>query len=501
MYETTRQRIVRQQRQAAAMGFDIPIVDDVTGAVADVVSSVWDRIPGSGWVDGVTGDCSDAIGELAKTGVGETVLRAISIALQGMSYAVPYVGGVLALCTVAIPGVVKGDSFDKAFIDEASYRIEKTAEYFAGKAGEEAGKKFSEYGGEQLKTAMDGLKEKAKEAFPDIPIEEAVKQLNITPQALADALGIRPDMAAYVITYVKGLGEDAIRDIKNHYDIETGRAYTNLGRKLNLTPAQEARIKAESEARLKNDPCGIYQDAVRRKMPPAILANLKAKCDAWKVQQMLRSNIKTNFTLNATPLSASSLVRPPIKALGKAKVAAATRVSDEDQQQLIEYARRGFEESKTVPSIAAARALDSDPMYLFGFDVAIGLCKGMWLPGPGQDRVKAMLDGSRIFRLPNGQEGKGNAAAVKGFNVGQSLQHGITKAVNDTVTQNAAAAGPNQAAGAYVAAGLAGSGLPADQKAETAQALVGNAGAVAGAAQVATKKVGYFRRFLTWLGL
>jgi hypothetical protein len=212
-------------------------------------------------------------------------------------------------------------------------------------------------------------------------------------------------------------------------------------------------------------------------------------------------NLKSSI-LSVVPssLTKKAAALPARSNFGK-KTFAPSPITDTEQAQLLDYARKGNDEAQRVPSIAAARALDVDPMYLFGFDVAVGLCKGMWLPGPGQDRFRTILDGSVEFALPNGSRGRGNAMSVKGFNVGQALQHGISKAQNDLATQAAASAGADQAAGAYIAAGLAGSGLDSDVKANTMSAVVGNPAATSGALQVATKKTGIITRILAWFGL
>lgn len=207
------------------VGFRIPIISDVAEAIADVATSVWDRIPGSEWVgnaiDTATGPIGDfmkgAFREFAKTGVGETVIRAFSIAAQQALYVVPVVGGALAFATWSIPGLAKGQAFDEAMTKEFVYRCEQVGQYFAGKVGAQAAKEATAAMGQQFAAATQKLSEAAKKV--GAPLEQAVKSLGVTPEQVASELGIRADVAAQAIGWAAG---QAVPRLEQAFDLGTG---------------------------------------------------------------------------------------------------------------------------------------------------------------------------------------------------------------------------------------------------------------------------------------
>lgn len=172
----------------------------------------------------------------------------------------------------------------------------------------------------------------------------------------------------------------------------------------------------------------------------------------------------------------------------------------DDRTFIDQMAAKGKSIADATPQIAAARALNSDGRFRWGFDIATGICQGMSLPGPGQTSWRVKLGpfsgGSGPSRNDNGSN-----EAMQGFDVGQALQHGITKAAANNQSAALAAQPPNVAAGMLLANGIAGSGSPGDVKVGVIAQTLNNPGAQAGAAQVIAQKEGFFHKILSFLGL
>src|SRR6267142_4323977 len=97
--------------------WDIP--GDAVDAVTDVATSAIDAVPGGKAVREAMGDVADSV-------AGQIILRAFATSLTG---ALAWkVGPQLATVAFAVPGLAKGDKFTKAWLDEFSWRVQKTAE-------------------------------------------------------------------------------------------------------------------------------------------------------------------------------------------------------------------------------------------------------------------------------------------------------------------------------------------------------------------------------------
>lgn len=115
---------------------------DLVDAVADVVTSAFDRLPGSEALSHAVSDVwTGPLRDFAKTPLGVTVLTAVASAAYGpLAYALggPYglanFGAQLATVTWALPGLARGENFYDAWIAEVKRRAEKTAEVVGGEA-------------------------------------------------------------------------------------------------------------------------------------------------------------------------------------------------------------------------------------------------------------------------------------------------------------------------------------------------------------------------------
>jgi hypothetical protein len=162
------------------------------------------------------------------------------------------------------------------------------------------------------------------------------------------------------------------------------------------------------------------------------------------------------------------------------------------------YAKTGALLAQSNPTIAAARSLNPDPDYRYGFDVGTAISQLTTIqhdpPIDDAEREHASVRAS----LSPLQGIVSTANGIKGFDVGAALMFGINKmrADNSTVPPD-----PNAAAGAAVATGLAGSPTSADHKASVIQTVSANPDAKAGAAQVIAAKTGFFHKLAVFFGL
>ncbi len=168
-----------------------------------------------------------------------------------------------------------------------------------------------------------------------------------------------------------------------------------------------------------------------------------------------------------------------------------------DRASITEFAAKGKLIAEEQPQVAAARALNSDGRFRWGFDIATGICQGMSLPGPGQTAWRNKLGPFSGASGPDGTS-KGSTEAMQGFDVGQALQHGITKA-GDRMTAMLAAR-PQEAAGMLIANGIMGSGSTSEVKVNAIQATGSNAAVRAGAEE-AIKSAGVWKKILRFFGL
>ncbi len=190
----------------------------------------------------------------------------------------------------------------------------------------------------------------------------------------------------------------------------------------------------------------------------------------------------------------------PVKSLGRV-------LSTQLRNDIEGFAAKGAAIATSNPQVAAARALNSDGRFRWGFDVATGITQGMSLPGPGQTSWRTKI-GPFSYGAGPGKRGvdasageRGSNQALQGYDVGQALQHGITKAQEANKAAAIAAAPPNVAAGMLLAGGIAGSGSPPDVKAGVIQQTFADPGALQGATQVIKEKGGFFKKILAFFGL
>lgn len=236
-------------------GFDpLGAVVDVTTSVVDktkdVVSSVVDRIPGNEYLKDAAGVLSGPVKDFvngplkdfANTGVGETVMRAVSVSVSMATvaftpviagYTLWWVGPTLAFLAWSIPGLARGDEFDQAMAKEFAYRVAYVISIFSKEAGDEVAKKLSPMLSEQLQKGTQAVLDQIKDQVKLPPYlsgpqinEFLLKQLRADPnslkmtfQQLAAKLNIREDIAAFALAMMK---HENVPDM-NNFDPKTGK--------------------------------------------------------------------------------------------------------------------------------------------------------------------------------------------------------------------------------------------------------------------------------------
>ena len=156
---------------------------------------------------------SDAVGgplkDLASNEWGVYLIRAVAGSFSAAL--APILGPQLASVAWALPGLLKGERFDKAWLEEFSFRVQGVAEWL----GVEYGKQLIE----QLHSASEELMAESREAFGDLPVDEAVKRLNLDIANFAQRLGIREDVAARIVALARRMAPPQVE----RYDLETGK--------------------------------------------------------------------------------------------------------------------------------------------------------------------------------------------------------------------------------------------------------------------------------------
>lgn len=206
---------------SAEFGIDLNPIDAAEAIVStarDALSSVGKAlsgIPGGNLIVDAVNQGASWASDIASTSEGTFFLRAMATVAYGPiagTLGIGWFGPQIASVVWALPGVVRGEPFIAAWTQEFAYRAEKTAEALGGEAADAA---F-----DQLAPTIKTLVAQAQSQFPGLNVDQALKQLNVTPQQLADELGIRTDVAMLAIEYIKG--EAAKYDLDS-IDVTTGR--------------------------------------------------------------------------------------------------------------------------------------------------------------------------------------------------------------------------------------------------------------------------------------
>lgn len=214
-------------RHHPQIGFEIPIITPAVRGAWDVVTSVFDRVPGSDWIKDATRNGTTFLADMARDDRGRFLLQAITVTyLYGPLAGTPLpgavgqvvVGPVVASLVWALPGMIAGESFTEAYTKELAEKIQGLAEYFGGK---KAGELFANQlkgliDNPQFKDAMASVRARFGNIAGDA-VKRALIELNLTPEQLAKQFNVSPDVAAAAINH---FFRENVYDINRDYDKE-----------------------------------------------------------------------------------------------------------------------------------------------------------------------------------------------------------------------------------------------------------------------------------------
>lgn len=185
-----RAKEIRTAKPAKTSGVSVDIIGGffLTDAIADGANALVDAahtIPGVDFL-------GEQLKDFAGTPVGKLLLTAAAGSLtSGLAH---FVGPQLASIAFALPGVLRAEPFDKAWLSEFVSRVKKTAEILGGGAGEAAGKAFSS----GVQPALDKIM--------NDPATKDLIAKGADIQKIADAAGVRADSMQAAIDLVKRAG-------------------------------------------------------------------------------------------------------------------------------------------------------------------------------------------------------------------------------------------------------------------------------------------------------
>jgi hypothetical protein len=291
----------------AYVGFRIPVVSDLAEGAVDVVSSVWDRVPGSEHIDDATRALVEGpLRDFANTGVGEFTLNVIAanIAMAASTTAtfMPIIGPAIIISTAAIPGLLKGDDFTNSLIEGWVWRVQTVAQILTPMVAA----KFGQWTGE----AGKALTNAAKKAFPNVDASDAIKQMglngiNYEKKLREIAAGMKIDLpsikdaeewakkaaaaqgvkaAALLQAYDLNSGTNFFNP--DHWDLETGEYKANtLGKR--KKPTGTSTPSTSSAPRTAAEMDAIIARALAAGQSVAILNALRAKRDELRRKEAI----------------------------------------------------------------------------------------------------------------------------------------------------------------------------------------------------------------------
>jgi hypothetical protein len=221
---------------------------------------------------------------------------------------------------------------------------------------------------------------------------------------------------------------------------------------------------------------GPGQDAVRKTLTTIAEMNGfdSARLLQYKIENERQTNMSMGMVFRVVPNTAA------------------------EESRNTDLSNQGLVIAMANPQVAAARALNTDPRYKYGFDIGTAAALGQTMNGPGKDTIRLSL-GQRTpgpGALPQFVASQGGSAeAQQGFDTALQLQFGLAK--GGVVLSNH----PVVAAGQLVTSGMVGTGTSAAQKAGAMTAVVANPAAKAGATAVVAANTGFWAKLKSFFGL
>lgn len=257
--------------------------DDVKGAAGSIASAV----PGAEWLGGQVTD-------FLNTETGRIVARALSTTLYGAL--APVVGPQLAAAAFATPGLIRGDRFSKAWIEEFQIRVEMLAQIL----GDEAAKELSGLIGPTLDKLkgdfpqLNDLGNVPSDIIPTLPDIQTI--LNTPVWKIALPRNLREDLTALAISALTKVPIDI-----SNYDIETGKD-------LSVTDEQRVKVLYPYASTLVNDKMQSNVSYLLRNNKVA--DQMQSKVSMFASNQKIPASAVVPPVASITPVPAPPLVAP-----------------------------------------------------------------------------------------------------------------------------------------------------------------------------------------------
>lgn len=273
---------------------DAPQIGGVLDIVSDTASDVGD------WVKGAASDVADYASDPSNW------LRAISyMGWTGMLTSfLPGVLGMVADATVvAMPGLVRGESFSDALVAEYGLRLKRVAEAYGPQLAKEVnGQVDTLVKNAALREEVQGSLARVRAMDPSLNLSAALKRAGCDPETLAQKLHVRPDVAAMVLNVFLHRKVYEPSD----FDLQTGAraAIRSLVDVQHRAPSTPVTTSAEAYKR--------WQDSSRAGHPAVVLAALEAKYNQLRAHEEL---LKAQGIRTGLPVDMSKLVATPAEAM------------------------------------------------------------------------------------------------------------------------------------------------------------------------------------------
>ncbi len=193
------------------LGFVGDFVDDVTRPIGKAANAILQPFGDTiTWI--VPDDIEELLNDFVKTDFGKVFMFVVTQGATSSLYSslVPALGAQFASVSFALPGILRGEPFDKAWTTEFVRRVEETVKILVSDYSGEAADTVADGAGEVVGEAAEYAK-MAKEYGEELAKQwdQAVRYLNDmlppgtsvpwTAAELAEKLHVREDMAAYAI--------------------------------------------------------------------------------------------------------------------------------------------------------------------------------------------------------------------------------------------------------------------------------------------------------------
>jgi hypothetical protein len=382
--------VLAQAPSSGAIWSGIPVVGPAVDEALDVVSSVFDRVPGADWIKQAVNNGATFLGDMAKSPTGQFILAAITntyffpgianLAIPGSISGMQVIGPQVASLVWAIPGMAKGDSFTKAYIEELTTRVIKLVQYFVAIASDKAADylkgisadwlgsvdrmvqdaglqqavaEINRFVGSQgFRSMIESIEKdpdfqnaviRAKKiGIGNIPLRQALRMNSLTPHELAAKYKVRADAAAAALN---AAFHEKIFDLQGEFLLPSSEPtplYYELTLKPPLPPVRALGKIGRSPPPADATPLLNAADTLEKQAATLAATNPGAAAALLAHAAALRAQIETIAQPNAAAVVSSLLDRSIDAALALGAAGGLYLVGREAYRRYRHPSRRGY---------------------------------------------------------------------------------------------------------------------------------------------------------------